>query len=338
MRIIRDLHELGPLLRPSVVTVGNFDGVHLAHQRLLRSVVETARQTSQTDQTGQMGTVGAVAAAMTFEPHPARLLAPERAPKLLTPLERKVQLIEEQGIELLVVVPFTREFSCLSPLEFARQVLAEKLRAAVVVVGPNFRFGHGHAGDVALLAELGREQEFRTEVLPAVEVRGERVSSSRIRELLSEGRVGAAGRLLGRPFAVCGSIVRGIGVGSKQTVPTLNLAPYEEQLPKRGVYVTHTKVGRETYESVTNVGHKPTFGEHRLTVESFLLNFSGEINAAAMEVEFLHRLRDEMKFPSPAALKTQIQKDARRSVKFFRLLKLFRQRQTQRFAPAGGSD
>ena len=331
MRIIRDLHELEPLRRPSVVTVGNFDGVHLAHQRLLRSVVETARQT------GQTGTTGAVAAAVTFEPHPARVLAPERAPKLLTPLERKARLIEEQGIGLLVILPFTREFSCLSPLEFVSQVITEKLRAAVVEVGPNFRFGHGQAGDVALLTELGREQGFRTEVLPAVEVQGERVSSSRIRDLLSEGRVGAAGRLLGRPFAVYGSIVQGIGVGRKQTVPTLNLAPYEEQLPKRGVYVTQTKVGRDTYESVTNVGHKPTFGEHRLTVESFLLSFSGEINEAAMEVEFLHRLRDEMKFPSPAALKTQIQKDARRSVRFFRLLKLFRQRQTQRFAPARGN-
>jgi len=331
MRIIRDLHELEPLRRPSVVTVGNFDGVHLAHQRLLRSVVETARQTVHT------GTTGAVAAAVTFEPHPARVLAPERAPKLLTPLERKVRLIEEQGVELLVVLPFTREFSCLSPLEFVRQVITEKLGAAVVEVGPNFRFGHGQAGDVALLAELGREQGFRTEVLPAVEVRGERVSSSCIRELLSEGRVGAAGRLLGRPFAVYGSIVRGIGVGHKQTVPTLNLAPYEEQLPKRGVYVTRTRVGRESYESVTNVGHKPTFGEHRLTVESFLLSFSSEISETAMEVEFLHRLRDEMKFPSPEALRTQIQKDARQSVKFFRLLKLFRPRQTQRFAPARGN-
>src|SRR5947208_6358799 len=326
MRIIRDLRELEPLPRLSGVTVGNFDGVRLAHQRLLQSVVETARQT------------GAVAAAVTFEPHPARVLAPERAPKLLTPLERKVRLIEQQGIDLLVVLPFTRDFSRLSPLEFVRQVLAEKLRAAAVVVGPNFRFGHGQAGDVALLTELGREHGFRTEVLPVVEVRGERVSSSRIRELLSEGRASAAGRLLGRPFAVYGAVVRGIGVGRKQTVPTLNLAPYEEQLPKRGVYVTYTKVGRETYESVTNVGHKPTFGEHRLTVESFLLNFSGEVDEAAMEVEFLYRLRDEMKFPSPAALKTQIQKDARRSVRFFRLLKLFRQRQTQHFAPAGGRD
>src|SRR5207302_7117208 len=222
MRIIRDLRELDALPRPSVATVGNFDGVHLAHQRLLQSVVETARQTGQT---GQTGMTGAVAAAVTFEPHPARVLAPERAPKLLTPLERKVRLIEQHGIELLVVVPFTPEFSRVSPLEFVRQVLTEKLRAAAVVVGPNFRFGHGQAGDVALLTELGREHGFRTEVLPVVEVRGERVSSSRIRELLSEGRASAAGRLLGRPFAVCGAVVRGIGVGRQQTVPTLNLAP-----------------------------------------------------------------------------------------------------------------
>lgn len=327
MRVIHDLAGLHEPLPSSVVTVGNFDGVHLAHQKLLGGVVATARE------------MGAVAAAVTFEPHPTRVLAPERAPKLLTPLARKVRLIEQLGIDLLLVLPFTREFSLLSPLEFVRRVIAGKLRAAVVEVGPNFRFGHRHAGDVALLREYGRqagEESFRVEVLPTLEVRGERVSSSRIRELLSEGRASAAGRLLGRPFAVDGPIVQGIGVGRKQTVPTLNLAPYEEQLPKRGVYVTRTKVARQTYESVTNVGHKPTFGEHRLTVESFLLNFSGEVDEAAMEVEFLRRLREEMKFPDPAALKTQIQNDARRSLKFFRLLKLFRERQTQGVARSAG--
>ena len=317
MRVIRDLDELREPPASSVVTVGNFDGVHLAHQQLLRGVVERARH------------LRAVGAAVTFEPHPTRVIAPERAPKLLTPLERKIRLIESLGIELLVVLPFTRELSCLSPPEFVRQVLTKRLHAAAVEVGPNFRFGHRQAGDVALLRELARQEGFGLDVLPTVEMRGERVSSSRIRELLSEGRAHLAGRLLGRPFSVAGPIVTGIGVGQKQTVPTLNLAPYEEQLPKRGVYVTHTKLGGAIYESATNVGHKPTFGEHRLTVESYLLNFSGEIDSDEMEIGFLHRLRDEVKFPSPAALKAQIQRDARRSVKFFRLLKLFRQRQIE---------
>ncbi len=322
MRVIRDLSELRERLRASVVTIGNFDGVHLAHQRLLESVVQAARRLSAT------------AAAVTFEPHPSRVLTPERAPKLLTTLAQKSRLIERLGIELLVVLPFTRELSNLTPLEFVRQVLAGGLGAVSVHVGPNFRFGHQQAGDVRVLAELARQERFALEVLPVVEIRGERVSSSRIRQLLSEGRIGKAGRLLGRPYSVGGPVVPGSGVGKQQTVPTLNLAPIDEQLPQNGVYVTRTHLGEAAHESATNVGHKPTFGEHRLTVESFLLNFTGEIHAAEMEVEFLYRLRDEMKFPSPAALKSQIQKDARRSVKFFRLLKLLQRRQTQSVAPA----
>lgn len=324
MRLIRDVAELGEPLRPSVVTVGNFDGVHLAHQRLLESVVEAAHR------------LDATATAVTFEPHPAKVLTPDRAPKLLTTLAEKARLIERLGIELLVVLPFTRELSNLTPPEFVRQVLTGGLRAVSVHVGPNFRFGHRQTGDVQVLAELARQERFTLEILPVVQTRGERVSSSRIRQLLSEGRVGKAGRLLGRPYSVGGPVVAGSGVGKQQTVPTLNLAPIEEQLPQNGVYVTRTRVGEtpHPHESATNVGHKPTFGEHRLTVESFLLNFTGEIHAAEMEVEFLYRLRDEMKFPNPAALKSQIQKDARRSVKFFRLLKLLQRRQTQSVTPA----
>ncbi|HEV2495814.1 MAG TPA: bifunctional riboflavin kinase/FAD synthetase [Terriglobia bacterium] len=322
MRIIRNLSELGEPRQPTVVTVGNFDGVHLAHQRLFASVVQTARR------------LGAAATAVTFDPHPTRILAPERTPKLLTTLQQKTRLIERLGIELLVVLPFTRELSELTPLEFVRQVLVAGLHAVSVHVGQNFRFGHRQEGDVPMLADLSRKLGFQLEVLPVVEMRDERVSSSRIRQLLSEGRVGRAGRLLGRPYSVGGAIVHGSGVGKTQTVPTLNLAPVEEQLPKDGVYVTRTRLGERCHESVSNVGHKPTFGEHRLTVESFLLNFSGELHAAEMKVEFLYRLRDEVKFPDAGALKAQIQKDVRRSVKFFRLVKLLKRRETQSVAPA----
>ena len=171
------------------------------------------------------------------------------------------------------------------------------------------------------------------EVLPILKVRGEQVSSTRIRELLAEGGVHNACRLLGRPFSACGPIVAGFGVGRKHTVPTLNLAPVEEQPPKIGVYVTRTRLGDTIHDSVTNVGHKPTFGNHRLSVETFLLNFVGEINASKMEIEFLYRLRDEIKFQNPAMLKVQIQEDARRSLKFFRLLKAFQNGVRRRPAP-----
>ena len=314
MRVISNLQELGHPVAPSVVTIGNFDGVHLAHQTLLRRVVEAARPE------------GLRATAITFEPHPIKLLSPDHAPKLLTPLGRKIELIEKTGIDLLVVLPFTRELARQSPLEFVRRVLVHPLHATSVHVGPNFRFGYRQSGDTEILEELGHQEGFRVEVVPLLFMRGDRVSSTRVRELLAEGQVHKANRLLGRPFSSRGPIVAGMGVGRKHTVPTLNLAPIEEQLPKVGVYVTHALLGGIRYNSVTNVGFKPTFGDHRLTVETFLLDFSGQIDETEMEIEFLYRLRDEMKFQNPAILKVQIQEDARRALKFFRLLKEYRQR------------
>jgi riboflavin kinase/FMN adenylyltransferase len=313
MRVISNLRELEHPVAPSVVTIGNFDGVHLAHQTLLQRVVEAARPQ------------GLRATAITFEPHPIKLLSPDHAPKLLTPLGRKVELIEKTGIDLLVVLPFTRELARQSPLQFVRRVLVEPLHASSVHVGPNFRFGYRQSGDTEILEELGHQEGFRVEVVPLLFMRGDRVSSTRVRELLAEGQVHKANRLLGRPFSSRGPIVAGMGVGRKHTVPTLNLAPIEEQLPKVGVYVTHALLGGVRYDSVTNVGFKPTFGDHRLTVETFLLDFSGQIDETEMEIEFLYRLRDEMKFQNPAILKVQIQEDARRALKFFRLLKEYRQ-------------
>ncbi len=322
MRVVCDLRKFPESPAAAVVTLGNFDGVHLAHKKLLRRVVETARL------------LNAQATAITFEPHPTRILAPKRAPKLLTPLPLKTRLIEKEGIDLLVVLPFTRQLAQLTPEEFVRSILIEKLQAAAVIVGPSFRFGHRRSGDIDVLGKLARQEGFKLEVLPALKARGERVSSTQIRELLSAGRVGLAGRLLGRPFSTLGPIVPGLGVGKEQTVPTLNLAPVEAQLPKTGVYVTRTTLGRVTHESVTNVGYKPTFGQHPLTVESYLLNFVAKVNQTEMEIEFLHRLRDERKFPDPASLKAQIQADAQRSLKFFRLLKLFQEGRSEPTVPS----
>lgn len=325
MRIIRQLADLDARRVPSVVTIGNFDGVHLAHQKLLHRVVDVARP------------LGALATAITFEPHPIKVLAPEHAPKVLTPLPRKIELIAATGIDLLVVLPFTRELAHQTPLEFVRQVLVNPLKDVSVHVGPNFRFGYRQSGDTEILEALGHQEGFRVEILPMLLVRGDRVSSTRIRELLTEGQVQKAQRLLGRPFSSRGPIVAGLGVGRKHTVPTLNLAPIEEQIPKVGVYVTRTRLAGIVHDSVTNVGFKPTFGDHRLTVETFLLEFSGQIEEADMEIEFLYRLRDEMKFQNPAILKVQIQEDARRSLKFFRLLKRIHQHSKTSERPLIGS-
>ena len=310
MRVVHDLSELREPLHKSAVTIGNFDGIHLGHRELLGRVVSSASQ------------LGATSVVITFDPHPAQVLAPERAPKILTPLALKARLIEQEGIDLLAVLRFDRELSLLTPAEFASRILVEKLQSAVVHVGSNFRFGHQRAGDTALLDELGRKSGFRVETLPMIKIRGHRVSSSQVRHFLSEGRVETAGRMLGRPYTVSGAIVTGEGVGHRKTVPTLNLGSVKQQLPKSGVYITRTRVSGAPHDSVTNVGHKPTFGHHSLTVETFLLNFRGEVQAEEMEIEFLHRLRDEIKFPDAEALKQQIQRDVQRSLKFFRLTKM----------------
>ncbi len=311
MRVVRDLPELSEPLVASAVTIGNFDGVHLAHRALLERVVRSARAT------------GGKAVAVTFDPHPSQVVAPERTPKVLTPLDRKIALITENDIDVLVVLRFGQELARLSPEEFVQQVLVEMMGAAVVHVGSNFRFGYRRAGDTGTLAELGKQKGFRVEALPMLTVRGERVSSTHIRQLLEAGQVEIAARMLGRPFSVAGPIVSGEGVGHSQTVPTLNLAPVQQQLPQNGVYITRTRLGDAIHESVTNVGNKPTFGPHPVTVESFLLNFSGSVVADKMEVEFLRRLREEIKFPNPEALKKQIQNDVSRSLKYFHLLKVF---------------
>lgn len=314
MLTVHDPSQLPPLPHGCALTIGNFDGVHLAHQTLLRRVVERARAT------------GAAATAITFDPHPIRVLAPSRAPKTLTTLAERAALIAEQGIEILRVLPFTRDLAHLSPAEFVDRILLGQLHAVSVLVGPNFRFGYRQAGDVRTLEELSRERGFSLEAVPEVIARGRQVSSSCIRQLLDMGNVYSAGRLLGRPFSNSGSIVPGLGVGRRQTVPTLNLKPDEEQIPKSGVYITETHVGGARHRSVTNVGYKPTFGEHPLGVETYLLDHEGEVKGGMVKVSYLHRLRDEMKFQTPAILKLQIQEDARRSQKFFRLLDRLRRK------------
>ena len=322
MRIAKSLDEIGNfsslMATGTVLTIGNFDGVHRAHQRLLTQLVNRA------------SVLGAVPAALTFEPHPLKIVAPQFAPKLILTLDAKARWMEELGIEHFTILPFTEQVAHLSPEAFIKEVVVERLRPREVHVGPNFRFGHRQQGDTTLLAQLAQRFGFRVETMPMLEMRGETVSSTRIRALVASGRLSTAGRLLGRPFRLHGPLVRGRGVGRKQTVPTLNLDPQESLLPKDGVYVTRTYLrpapperdpNHPGYESVTNVGHRPTFGDHPLAIESYLLNFPGEPNATEMETEFLYRLRDEVKFSSPVDLKRQIETDARRARRFFQLLK-----------------
>ena len=312
-RIYRSLDEIDGRFGPCALSIGNFDGVHAGHRRILRRVVALA------------GEQGWKPSALTFHPHPARIVAPDRAPRLLTAPEERCRLMQEEGIAQVLILPFTRELSRLSPEEFARGILEEKLNARAVLVGANFRFGYQHAGDMSTLGELGRKLGFLTEALPAVAVRGRVVSSSEIRRLLQAGAVSLACRLLERPYALEGQIVAGRGIGSRKTVPTLNLATSAEVLPATGVYITRTRdlASDRTWPSVTNVGYRPTFGGDTLSVETFLLSPAEGDPPRAVRLEFLRRLRPERKFPDAPVLKAQIFRDASRAQAYFQRLRVF---------------
>lgn len=308
-RILRSLEETAEF-GPCAISVGNFDGVHAGHRRILRRVVELAHQH------------GWNPAVVTFDPHPAAVVAPERAPVLLTTPEQRCRLMQEEGIRQVLILPFTPELAKLSPEAFAQEILRARLDARAVVVGENFRFGHRQAGDAEQLAELGRSLGFLTEAVPRVKVRGRLVSSSEIRRLIQEGEVSVACRLLERPYSVQGMVQPGRGIGSAQTVPTLNLSPGATMLPATGVYITRTTdlQDQRRWPSLTNVGYRPTFGESELTIETFLLAPLDGAAPRAIQVEFLRRLREEKKFPDAAALRAQIQRDAERARAFFRRL------------------
>jgi riboflavin kinase / FMN adenylyltransferase len=309
MKLFRSLGEVPAGFGPSAVTIGNFDGLHAAHRRILRRVVAVAAER------------GLRPSVLTFHPHPASVVAPERAPRLMTTPEQRARLMESEGIEQVLILPFTAEFSELSPEEFVERVIVERLGAKAVLVGHNFHFGRGQAGNVERLKQLGERFGFETEVVPAVRCRGLVVSSSELRRLIGEGDVTVAWRLLERPYSVEGAVVSGRGIGSKQTVPTLNVATDSQVIPATGVYVTRTcdsADGRQ-WRSVTNVGYRPTFGaSEQLTIETFLLDRLDGAPPSRIRVDFLYRLREERAFPSPEALKAQILRDVARAQKWFR--------------------
>jgi len=262
--------------------------------------------------------------AVTFEPHPMRILRPDAVLKLLTPLPEKLRLLEATGLEAVLLLPFTRDLSLMQPRQFSKEILKDRLHTGEIHEGYNFRFGHKAEGDVAMLKTFSREMGFAVVVYPEMKLRGETVSSSQIRKLISSGSVSRARHLLGRPFSILSTPGRGRGFGSKYTVPTINLSRYEELVPQDGVYITRTRVGEECFDSVTNIGNRPTFGADSYAVETHLLNFHPIELTPETEVEiyFLQRLRDEIKFPSIDALREQIAKDVKRARRYFHLLKL----------------
>jgi riboflavin kinase/FMN adenylyltransferase len=291
------VERFGNSRKRTVVTIGNFDGVHLGHQKILNGVVERARANDLES------------AVLTFYPHPARVLRPDAAPTLLMTLEQRLAAFDAMGINASLVLRFDAELAKISAEDFAKTFLVDSLRAKTVLVGENFRFGNRQGGDVNLLQEIGRRSDFEVVIVPPVVENGVIVSSTAVREALRDGRVADAEPLLGRPFSLKGEIRPGTGKGRELVVPTLNLATEQETLPKNGVYATATVVGPKIYWSVTNIGVRPTFNGRNLAIESHLFDFAEQLTSGKMEVIFLKRLRDERKFSDPEALREQVLKD-----------------------------
>jgi riboflavin kinase / FMN adenylyltransferase len=308
-RLFRSLEDATGRFGPCALTIGNFDGTHIGHQKIFGRVRDVAAAN------------GWKAGALTFDPHPTRVVAPARAPKLLTTPEQRAATMGQFGIEEVLILPFDRQIASLSPEEFARRMLVEALQVRAVLVGDNFHFGAKQAGNIEVLRRLGDEYGFAVEIVPPVLFRRRMVSSSEVRHAIEAGEVNVAGRLLGRWFALEGEVVSGHGIGSKQTVPTLNLAAESEMLPGRGVYVTRCTdvIGGRTWTAVTNVGYRPTFGgDDQLSIETFLLTALDGETPRRIRLEFLRRLRDEKKFESAGALKEQILTDVRRAQSYHR--------------------
>ncbi len=309
MRIFRELRELPERFGPSVVTIGNFDGVHCGHRWTIGQTAARAQE------------LGVQAIGVTFDPHPVRVLRPEAAPKLITSLAEKLELLSGTGLHAVLVLGFDEVLARMSAREFAGELLCRGLRTAELHEGENFRFGYQAEGGIATLHELGREFGFRTVSYPPLCLRGGAVSSSRVRGLVEAGRVSEARALLGRPFAVRSRPAAGRGYGTRYAVPTINLAPYGELLPGNGVYCTSLRVGDEVFEGVTNVGNRPTFGADSFAVETHLLDFQPVTLTEETELEltFFLRLRGEMRWPNPEALKAQIGRDVGRARRLFGL-------------------
>jgi riboflavin kinase/FMN adenylyltransferase len=292
--------------RPTVLTLGVFDGLHLGHQLIMSTVVERARA------------VGAVPTVITFDPHPRAVLHPESAPPLLQTFDQKIEGFGVLGIEQTIVLRFTPEFASVRAPDFLRDVVMDRLHAREVYLGKGFAFGHNREGNIELLRRLSGELGFIAGEVPEVRLRGRRVSSSKIRELLTRGQVNIARRMLGRPYGVEARVEHGSERGHQLGFPTANLHPHNRVIPRNGVYVTSTLIEGQWRRSVTNVGLRPTFGDGtEPSVETFVMNWDGDLYGDVVRVRFLHRLRAERKFSSIDELKTQISRDVARANSYF---------------------
>lgn len=310
IEVIRGLEGLKEKYPNLVLTIGNFDGIHIGHQRILRRVVQRARE------------LGGTPMAMSFDPHPVKVLTPERGLKLMTTNEEKARVMEAIGIEKLLLVNFNLEFARLEPDEFVKQILVDKLAPREIIVGHNYAFGKARKGTTAILRRRGKKYGFRLSVVRHAKLKGKVVSSSRTRMKIEKGRVEDAALLLGRPYVLEGAVVKGAGRGAKLLgYPTANINTNNELLPRSGVYAVKAKVSGQVHNGVANIGNNPTFdpgGQNKETLEVHIMGFSGDILGQRIRIYFLQRLRDEEKFPDALSLKKAIARDITEAEKIFK--------------------
>ncbi len=294
------------ILRGTVLTLGVFDGLHLGHQQIMQTVVESAASTD------------AVPTVITFDPHPRAVLHPENAPPLLQTLDQRLANFEVLGIKQTIVIRFDKEFAGIDAETFLRDIVHERLQARAVFLGRGFFFGKNRGGNIELLRTMSERLGFFADEVSEVRLRGTRISSSKIRQLLADGKVNRARRMLGRPYGVEGQIIHGLQRGRTIGFPTANLHPHNRVIPKFGVYATATLINNEWRRSITNVGIRPTFDDDRNpSIESYIFDFDGDLYGEVLRVRFLHRLRDERKFGGIDELKAQIERDTRRAHDYF---------------------
>jgi riboflavin kinase/FMN adenylyltransferase len=301
MLLITELKDLPQRFTNSILTLGNFDGLHRGHQELIRRVIGRAKET------------GGVSMVVTFRPHPLKILCPEKCPPLISIYEEKIRLFEDLGIDVLVKIPFTLAFAQMAPEAFVREVLCGMLGAREIFVGDNYRFGRGRMGTVKTLQDLGRECGFVVREVEQISLGGEVISSTKIRQLLKNGEVEHASRLLGRDYAITGVVVRGDGRGRTLGFPTANIAPKHEIIPAYGVYAVRLFVRERFYTGIANIGVRPTFGKETLSIEAYLFDFDEDLYGEEISVYFLEKIRDEKKFSCIEDLVGQIRQDIERA-------------------------
>jgi riboflavin kinase/FMN adenylyltransferase len=301
MILITDLSKIEKRFTGSIVTLGNFDGLHLGHQELIKKIIQRAKET------------GSLSMVVTFRPHPLKILAPEKCPPLISIYEEKIRLLENLGIDVLVKIPFTLDFSAMEPRDFVKDILCDLLGAKEIFVGYNYRFGKGRKGNIQLLKDLGQELGFAVREVEQVSFEGEVVSSTRIRQLLKNGEVVHASRLLGRPYTLCGIVVKGDGRGRGLGFPTANIAAKHSIIPSNGVYAVKLFVRDKYYDGIVNIGMRPTFDTNSLAIEVHIFAFDEDIYGEEITLYFIQKIREEKKFQNAEALITQINADIKKA-------------------------